>query len=213
MKIKPAPLTDRIEELSRQLKLAETYTDEVDVDIVDWSLTDMKTVSVEEALTVETDLTLNFDLMMERPLSSVEMLLEQENVKAIVLNVNCQDDVQDIISTIKGVNKQVLMSFSSPQEYEHLEEFLPKIDGVQVFTISPGAQGNPFRPEMLDFVERLRRDGFQGEIGLDGGVNVSTLPFILEHKVDYVSVGSALSKAEDPEFVFRELEEIIHEKE
>lgn len=213
MKIKPAPLTPDLDELKRQFSLIETYAEEIDVDIVDWKRSDLKTVSVNEVLENLPKLIINFDLMMDKPSEVLDKILEVGTVRNVLLYIDIEDDISEMIEKVKNAGKKVFVSFDSPDDYEKLEELLPELDGVQIFTVTPGAQGNPFKPEMLDFAERLRKSGFGGEIGIDGGVNVDTLPLILEHDIDYVSVGSALSKAGDPEFVYRELEEIVHERE
>ena len=83
-----------------------------------------------------------------------------------------------------------------------------KVDSIHIFAIQPGAQGNKFRPEMLEYSKKLREDGFEGEIGLDGGVNKQTLPKILNYPFDIVVVGSAIAKSENPRSTYLELIEM-----
>ena len=55
---------------------------------------------------------------------------------------------------------------------------------------------------------KLRADGFEGEIGLDGGVNKQTLSQIINFPFDIVVVGSAIAKSENPKSTYLELIEM-----
>ena len=61
---------------------------------------------------------------------------------------------------------------------------------------------------MLEFSKKLRADGFEGEIGLDGGVNKQTLSQIINFPFDIVVVGSAIAKSENPKSTYLELIEM-----
>ena len=66
-------------------------------------------------------------------------------------------------------------------------ELLMQYKSVQLMTITPGAQGNPFKPEVLNKIDALRMGGYEGEIVLDGGINDVTLKEIVSRK--YVPTG------------------------
>lgn len=71
-----------------------------------------------------------------------------------------------------------------------IEEYLKLVSqykSVLLMTVNPGAQGNPFKPEVLDKIDMLRMGGYEGEIVLDGGINDVTLNEIVSRK--YVPAG------------------------
>ncbi len=85
-------------------------------------------------------------------------------------------------------------------------EFYKQFSEVQLMTIITGKQGNPFIPEVLDRVEWLREEGFEGIISLDGSVNLQSAQLIRNFDVSRVSVGSFFSKAENLELNKQKLE-------
>lgn len=82
---------------------------------------------------------------------------------------------------------------------------------IQIMTIHPGPQGQTFIPKQLDKIAYLRQQGYKGRVFIDGGVNPSTLQYILSlppaYRPDTICVGSYLSRA--PEQDFRERIEVL----
>ncbi len=213
MKLNPTILTDDKNSYLKQVEVCAKFADEIDIDIIDWEHSPGKTLSAKESLEVETHLPMNFDLMMDYPSSSVELLIQDSRVPKIIINIRSKEDLSPILEKIKNSGKKSAVSFSMTTEYEEVKKYFRLVDQICIFAIEPGAQGNPFRPEMLDFADKLRLDGFNGLIGLDGGVNEETLPLILKHPLDIVVAGSAISRSEDPEKAYLRLINIIKQHE
>jgi len=78
---------------------------------------------------------------------------------------------------------------------------LNTIPCIQIMSVTPGLQGNPFLPKTLKKIEQLRDLGYRKEIFLDGAVNDKTIPVILAKKYqpDFICPGSYLTKAKDLE--------------
>ncbi|MFA6390964.1 MAG: hypothetical protein WCX78_04490, partial [Patescibacteria group bacterium] len=76
---------------------------------------------------------------------------------------------------------------------------LHTIPCIQIMSVTPGVQGNPFLPDTLLKIEQLRVFGYKSKIFLDGAVNDKTLPIInrLKYKPDILCPGSFLTKAKD----------------
>jgi ribulose-phosphate 3-epimerase len=205
MQINPTILTNDaqsyIEQLSRDAKFAR----EIDIDVIDWQKTSSKTLSAQQSLDNSVDVVLNFDLMMDYPSEAIDLIVLDSRVKRIIINILSKEDIFPLLAKIKANNKLCGISFSEPEEYELIKEYFSEVDSVHFFTIQPGAQGNPFREEMLDFAHRLKEDGFAGDIGIDGGVNIDTLPTICKYPVDIAVVGSAVAKSQNPELTYLEL--------
>ena len=84
---------------------------------------------------------------------------------------------------------------------------------VQIMTVVPGKQGQSFLPNNLDKITQLRKNGYTGQILIDGSVNAETLKLILQQKYrpDVLNVGSYLVKANNPHEHFQILEKMIQE--
>ncbi len=86
---------------------------------------------------------------------------------------------------------------------------LNTIPCLQIMSVTPGVQGNPFLPETLTKIQQLRELGYKSKIFLDGAVNDKTLPIIskLKYKPDVLCPGSFLTKAKDLKKNVKYLEE------
>lgn len=78
---------------------------------------------------------------------------------------------------------------------------LSNVPMIQLMTIHPGPQGQPFIPDVLQKIERLRMAGFNKPIYIDGAINEKTVPIIqmLEFRPDVLCPGSYLAKTEELE--------------
>ena len=76
---------------------------------------------------------------------------------------------------------------------------------IQLMTIHPGPQGQPFIPEALNKIEQLTKAGFGGQIYIDGAVNEQTVPQMVTfpHPPDVLCPGSYLAKAPASDLVRR----------
>lgn len=208
MKINPTILTkDKSDYVMQVIRDAE-FANELDIDVIDWSLTPGKTITAAESLDVPVDVIYNFDLMMDYPSKAVKVLVEDVRVRKIIINLHSLDNIDDLLELITQKGIITAVSFHNADQYDLLKRYFQKVDSIHIFAIQPGAQGNNFRPGMLEYSKKLREDGFEGEIGLDGGVNKQTLPKILNYPFDIVVVGSAIAKSENPRSTYLELIEM-----
>jgi len=205
MKINPTILTNDKDDYAMQVLRDAGFAKELDIDVIDWSLTPGTTISAEESLSVPVNVIYNFDLMMDYPSKAVKVLVEDVRVRKIIINMHSLDNIDDLLEIISQKGIETAVSFHEPVQYDLIKKYFNKVDSIHIFAIQPGAQGNNFRPEMLEYSKKLRSDGFEGEIGLDGGVNKQTLPQILNFPFDVVVVGSAIAKSENPKSTYLEL--------
>ena len=208
MKINPTILTKDKSDYAMQVIRDAEFANELDIDVIDWSLTPGKTITAAESLDVPVDVIYNFDLMMDYPSKAVKVLVEDVRVRKIIINLHSLDNIDDLLELISQKGIKTAVSFHNPDQYDLVKKYFQKVDSIHIFAIQPGAQGNKFRPEMLEYSKKLREDGFEGEIGLDGGVNKQTLPKILNYPFDIVVVGSAIAKSENPRSTYLELIEM-----
>jgi len=210
MKINPALLVDNLNEFQRQFELAASYTDEVDIDIIDWQRTPKKTITVEQALSVITPLIINMDLMLNYPEADIKLAIKDPRVNRIIVSLECQQDIAELLKMIKENNKKPALSINPNNTLADFEKYLPLLELVQIFTIEPGAQGNQFLSERLELIKQIKDSGFTGLIEVDGGFNTDTAPEFLKYPLDIISVGSALSRAQDPKAAFIELTDLLN---
>jgi len=198
MQINPAILVTNISDLLIQATSLMDVVSEIDIDIINWSRTNTKTIDVHTALNNKIPLKMNFDLMMDRPKESIKELIYDKRVKTIIINSECKDNIEELIDLIHYYKKRAGMSINPNNDLDVVEPYIKVLDLIEIYTIEPGAQGNSFLPERLDLAPNLKMMGFEGLIETDGGTNLDTIGVFKQYPIDILSVGSYLSKAKDP---------------
>ena len=198
MQINPAILVTNISDLLIQATSLMDVVSEIDIDIINWSRTNTKTIDVHTALNNKIPLKMNFDLMMDRPKDAVKELIYDNRVKTIIINTECKDNIEELIDLIHYYKKRAGMSINPNNDLDVVEPYIKVLDLIEIYTIEPGAQGNKFLPGQLDLAPNLKMMGFEGQIETDGGTNLDTIGIFKQYPIDILSVGSYLSKAKDP---------------
>jgi len=77
-----------------------------------------------------------------------------------------------------------------------LSEILHLVDAILVMTVNPGFGGQSFLDETLPKIAQLRRmisaSGREIDLTVDGGVNVATIPAVVDAGANVLVVGSAV---------------------
>jgi ribulose-phosphate 3-epimerase len=79
-------------------------------------------------------------------------------------------------------------------------------------SVIPGKQGGNFIPEVLNKIRNFEKRYPNITTQIDGGVNETTLPRVLETGVDNIVVGSAIFSSEDPRKKFLEFSKSFNER-
>ncbi len=201
MKIYPSILENSAALVYERLKTLSPFFSYFQIDSADGIFVNNTTAQTGDLLTYFQDKPLNF--------------LQGKHVEFHLMTTDWQSDVQNIEKMISLLDiSRVFLHIqtikdSHPIEFPHFEvglslnpedrisdswEYIKQYDSVQLMTVNPGKQRNPFLPAVLDKIDELRVRGFHGEIILDGGINDKTLPLIVSRKnvPDAVCPGSYL---------------------
>ena len=106
-----------------------------------------------------------------------------------------------------GMKAGVTLNPSTPVEV--LADILQDVDMVLLMSVNPGFGGQKFIEQTLDKVRRLKSmilsRGLHTLIEVDGGVQQTTAPRLVEAGVDVLVSGSYVFKSNHPEQTIREL--------
>ena len=180
------------------------------IDIGDGIYVNNRTVQIEEIIKnlnkfIKLD-TLHFDfhLMVKDYISDINKLNELKkfiNIKNIFIHLSAIENFKMKIEELSSL--PIGLTLNPQDQVDDLARHynLNNIPTIQIMSVTPGVQGNPFLPDTLKKIEQIRVLGYRNEIFLDGAVNDKTLPFINEQKFkpDVVCPGSFLTKAKDLE--------------
>ena len=106
-----------------------------------------------------------------------------------------------------GCRAGVALNMQTPVEV--LADLTDAFDQVLIMTIDPGFGGQQLLPLSIPKVRKLRQllrnAGSSALIGVDGGLDLSNTPILLDAGADYVVAGSSVFGADNPPDAIRQL--------
>ncbi len=210
MKFIPAPLTDSIEELERQLELFSPHFRTIAIDIVDKNFNPTPTYQIQDLISFSSiwitdnikNIQLDFDLMVydwENCLDQLAELSKQVMVHNVFLHSQTLTNKPYPIDN--NFPFSIGLAIDPEDEIEDLARHinLNMVKAIQIMTVKSGAQGQALDTKLLNKIGTLRSNNYSNNIYVDGGINEQTLQAIFSQKYlpDFVCIGSYLSRAGD----------------
>ncbi len=203
IKIAPSILSADFSRLGEHvLEAEEAGADYLHVDVMDGHFVPNLTLGplVVEALKPITRLPIHVHLMMENPEAYIEAFAEAGS-DLITVHVETCPHLHRTLEQIRDAGALPSVTLNPATPLVTLEEVLEQVAKVLIMTVDPGFGGQEMIPSTLSKVRRLRqqldeRGLYACEIEVDGGVNLSTLPQVLEAGADVLVMGSAIFGSE-----------------
>lgn len=201
----PAPLEETPEGLQTQLTNLTPYFKSFQIDIADGIFVPNETVQLEEVKAVVEgfpDIVIDFHLMVEDWNHELDILetFYDSNIRYVLIHSKTNPPV-DVFTEQLSDHYRLGLVINPEEEIETIVQKynLSHIPAIQIMTVVPGKQGQPFIEKSLNKIEQLRIAGYKSDIIIDGAVNDKTLPVILGKKFvpDYAGIGSFLTKTKD----------------
>lgn len=146
-----------------------------------------------------------------KPLDVHLMIVEPQNWITQVRDLNAeymvfhQEACTHIHRTVQAIHDAGMkagISLCPSTPVMMLEDIIADLDQVLLMSVNPGFGGQPFIPEVVEKVRRLRKmidlSGSRALINVDGGVNAATGAMLGEAGADILVAGSYVFKAKDP---------------
>jgi ribulose-phosphate 3-epimerase len=198
MKIVPAILATTKDEFFYLLGKAESFTDYVQIDLMDGFFVPTRSFPEEKINTVETSISFELHLMVKHPAAFMSRIRNQ-CIKKVIFHFESGVKHLDFIAYL---NKQGItpgMAVNPETKISQFRELGQTVDTLLFLTVTPGKYGSPFRPEVIDKIAESRKIFPDKTIAVDGGVSMDNLKNFLDIGVDYVCVGSKIFLDDDPE--------------
>lgn len=196
MEIIPAILTNNPQELKELINLAEGHVDRIQIDIIDGKFAQNKTIIPEALQYIETNLKLDFHLMVEEPVNWVEKCAHvgADRIFGQVEKMTNQDEfVQKVVGT--GTSVGLAIDFDTDVSALN-NRLLLDIDAVLIMSVKAGFGGQDFNPSVLSKVKALsalkKEDASPFQICVDGGITLSSIKSLIDAGADEVSIGRRL---------------------
>ncbi len=151
-------------------------------------------------------LKIDVHLMMDNPQKYLDAFA-QSGASSITFHQEAVPDPEVLIQEIKKRGVTCGMSVKPGTPADTLLPFLRQLDHILIMTVEPGFGGQEFMPEQVEKIRFLRSKGFQGDIAVDGGVNLDNLDMLIRAGANWLVMGTAYFRARDPAHVVQTVKE------
>jgi len=176
----------------------EAGADMIHVDIMDGHFVPMITwgAATVAALKSWTTLPLDVHLMIEQPEKHVKEFLDA-GADIITVHVEACTHLHRIIDEIKRFGSKVGVAINPGTSMLEIEGVLHWLDQVLVMTVNPGLPGQQFIPGIEKKIARIfgimeKREAVNGDLEVDGGINIDTAPLAVQAGANILVAGSSV---------------------
>ena len=201
-KIYPSLISGDLLNLEQQIKQFESYSAGFHVDVMDFHFVPNLTWGPDfvNAIRKVTNHPLWVDLLVDQPLPYLERLKLRSGDIVSIHYESMYDTTIFYQLHIKGWKASLALDPKTPVEV--IIPFLDVIDHVLLMSVVPGFSGQDFVYESVEKLKKLhalrKEHDAEFTIGMDGGLNATTLPLVLQHGVDTLAIASGIFGAEHP---------------
>lgn len=210
MQICPSMPEPTMDALAATINRLSPFYNYFQIDIGDGIYVNNRTVQIEEIMKNFSmfnnyqSLSFDFHLMVsdfEKDIMKLNQLKKLIKIKNIFIHLSAIKNFKLKISNLSDI--PIGLTLNPEDQVDDLTNHysLKQIPLIQIMSVVPGVQGNPFLPDTLKKIEQLRHSGYRNKIFLDGAVNDKTLPYIVKQKFqpDVICPGSYLTKTKNLE--------------
>lgn len=198
MKIKIAPsiLSADFGRLDEEMQIVAPHCELFHVDVMDGHFVPNITIGPPVVASLKTDRFLDVHLMIENPEKFVEAFVKAGSDRLIVHEEACRH-LPSVLKMITEMGCEAAVSIKPGTGVERVKDVLDLVTEVLVMTVEPGFGGQAFMPDMLPKIRQLREMGFEGDIGVDGGINAETARLCVEAGANLLVAGNYIYGSED----------------
>ena len=206
----PAILTDDPQVLKTMVRHAESFTNWVQLDIMDGQFVPSQSITYEHLANLPMKLSCEAHLMVLNPEEYLEGF-KKAGVKKVVFHYEATHSPRGVISLARRLGLGVGLAINPDTPVSAILSLVSKVDSVLFLSVYPGSYGKEFIPEVLDKVIEFGATCPGVEIGIDGGIKEGNIGEIAQAGVSVIYVGSAIFNKEQPSNSYRRLVTLAQE--
>lgn len=206
----PDILTQDLDELTTKLGLVSRMTGRVHVDVIDGVFATNQTVMPKDLVVVDfRGLCVDVQLMVDDPVAYAPDLVGISNVR-VIGHVEQMRSIDEYLDTLESLGLKLGLGLNLETDIEKLTDTqLKRVEVVLLMSVPVGFSGQKFDDSVLVKIARLRQRWYKGDVVIDGGMDMTTIPLCLEVGANQFAVNSALWQTEDVMSTYQQLEEMV----
>lgn len=206
MKISVSILSEKDNYKSAVLKLNETNSDYLHLDIMDGSFTEKSSFSFFESKDIN-DLS-NKKLDVHIMSNNLDLILDDYiSLKPEYITIHSEiENIQKYIDKIKQNNIKVGIALNPETDINILDSYLEKIDLILIMSVVPGKGGQAFMMEVIPKLKKLKelKKDYGFVVEVDGGINNESINHVKNY-VDIIVSGSYVTNYNDYQYAINTL--------
>ena len=117
----------------------------------------------------------------------------------LIFHVEASDNISTDLNYIRSKNVKAGIAINPDTNIRIIEKYLENLDYILIMSVFPGFGGQSFIENTLNSMKAIveMTSEYDIKIGVDGGVNLSTINDVYNTGIDITIVGSGLFKAEN----------------
>jgi len=198
IKLAPSILSADFARLGEQVAEAtEAGADYIHIDVMDGHFVPNITIGapVVASLRSWTNLPLDVHLMIERPERYIPDFADC-GASIITVHIEACLHLHQTIQLVKKLGVKAGVALNPATPLSSIDEIIPQADLILVMSVNPGFGGQPFIPETLEKIARLRSildsRKANAELEVDGGVTINNAPSIVQAGANVLAIGASL---------------------
>jgi ribulose-phosphate 3-epimerase len=203
IKIVPSILSADFTRLGEEVQAVEAAgADRVQVDVMDGRFVPNITFGAMAIACLRplTQLPIEAHLMVEPPEDFIEPFA-RAGADMIIVHQEATPHLHRAIQQIHSLGKKAGVAMNPATPAITISEVLGIVEMVLVMTVNPGFGGQEFIPQTLGKIQQvrnaIRQRGLNCDIEVDGGINVETVPLVVEAGADVLVAGSSVYGEKD----------------
>lgn len=196
IKVAPSILSADFGNLNEDIATVDEHADVIHVDVMDGHFVPNITIGAPVVKWIKSRKPLHVHLMIENPEKYVEEFAKA-GAERIVVHAESTSDLAGVVAQVKELGVEIGVSLKPETQVAEIKELLNELDEVLVMTVEPGFGGQSFMEDMVPKIKELRDLGFEGDIGVDGGIDGETCKVCIAAGANVMGAGSYIFKAED----------------